>query len=139
MKKNILSILGIGITVFMFVSSIVFSSCEDYLDIDEYIYDRTTIDSVFISKLKLFEYVNGIVLSLPYEGTPHQVYPETPAGGADDDWFSSLPDNLWLGPSTVLLLDQATPDNHMFQEFWGKMYKGIRKANIAIARIGECG
>lgn len=37
-----------AITVIL-VSSIMFGSCEKYLDIDQYVYDQTTLDSIFLS------------------------------------------------------------------------------------------
>ena len=38
-----------AITVIL-VSSIMFGSCEKYLDIDQYVYDQTTLDSIFLSR-----------------------------------------------------------------------------------------
>ena len=43
----------------LLISAVVYSSCEEYIDIDEYVYDKTTIDSIFVSKTRTFEYIIG--------------------------------------------------------------------------------
>ena len=53
---------------FMAITGIAInSSCESFLDIDKYIYDQVTIDSVFISKDRLTQYINGSSSFLPDE------------------------------------------------------------------------
>lgn len=135
MKRNRLSIISTGLLLIMFVLSMTFHSCQGYLDIDEYIYDRTTIDSVFSSRIKLMEYVNGILPFLPTEESPHRSA-STPAGQAADEWFASWEDGGQTG--MYLLLDDVTPEHWAFGDLWSKMYKGIRKTNIVIERINEC-
>lgn len=137
MKKNFFKTISMSMVLSMFALPIIFSSCENYLDIDEYIYDRTTIDSVFASKIKLFEYINGIVAFLPNDGSPLRGGSSVPAGQADDDWFASRTDDGW-NTGMWLLLDNATSETWPYGGHWGNMYKGIRKCNIALARIGEC-
>ena len=122
----------------MFVCTAMFSSCESFLDIDEYIYDRTTIDSVFSDKVKLFEYINGIVTDLPNEGDLFMINVDTPAAGADDDWFAGATYDTYSSPGLYLLLDYVTPEEYAFSGYWAKMYRGIRKANLALGRIDEC-
>lgn len=135
MKKNKLSIISTSFFLSIFVLSMTFHSCQGYLDIDEYIYDRTTIDSVFDSRIKLMEYVNGILPFLPAEGSPHRGA-STPAGQASDEWFASWEDGAQAG--MYLLLDNITPEHWAFDGLWGDMYKGIRKSNIVLSRINEC-
>ena len=55
-----------AITVIL-VSSIMFGSCEKYLDIDQYVYDQTTLDSIFLSRSRTEEYINGAAALLPDE------------------------------------------------------------------------
>lgn len=135
MKKNRLSIISASFLLGMLALSMSFHSCQDYLDIDEYIYDRTTIDSVFNSRIKLMEYVNGIVSCLPADGSPHRSS-STPAGQASDEWFASWEDGAQAG--MYLLLDNVNPEHWAFGDLWSNMYKGIRKANIVLSRINEC-
>lgn len=137
MKKNktIHRKLGGLLVIVILTASSLFTSCESYLDIDEYIYDRTTIDSVFTSKLKLIEYMNGAVNFLPNEGAIYRDSP-TPGGQAADEFFSQLEYNGMDG--MLLLIDDITPESGAYAGLWSNMYKGIRKANIIIARMPEC-
>lgn len=124
---------GALLATFTLGLSTIFFSCESYLDIDEYIYDRTTIDSVFISKLKLLEYMNGTVAYMPPEGRLYRDEDYSPGASVSDEFIYS-----WRNSSMRFLLDETTPESGDFQATWGDMYKGIRKANIILARIGEC-
>ena len=54
--KSTINILSI-ITLLFCVTN--FISCENYIDIDKYVYDKMTIDSIFVSKTKTFEYIIG--------------------------------------------------------------------------------
>lgn len=117
-------IIGFGYT---------FSSCEEFLDIDKYIYDRTTIDSVFASKLKFIEYMNGAVALLPDDGMLYRNESDSPGAGASDEFIFS-----WKNRTMKFLLDDITSESDDFEGTWSKMYKGIRKANIILARINEC-
>ncbi len=111
----------------------IFSSCENFLDIDEYIYDRTTIDSVFVSKLKLMEYMNGTAAFLPNEGLLYRDESTTPGASASDEFIYS-----WKNATMLFLLDEITPESWEYSGTWSNMYKGIRKANIILARMNEC-
>lgn len=124
--NGLLAILIMGI-------STIFTSCESYLDIDEYIYDRTTIDSVFVSKLKLIEYMNGTTAFLPAEGMLYRDETDSPGAAASDEFIFS-----WKSSTMRFLLNEITPESYEFSGTWSKMYKGIRKANIILERINEC-
>lgn len=54
--KNIRSIVIAGITAVMAFSV---CSCDSYLDVDRYIYDMTSLDSIFKRKSLLEQYING--------------------------------------------------------------------------------
>lgn len=131
-KRKFYSPAAFLIILTMSLSS-TFFSCESFLDIDEYIYDRTTIDSVFVSKLKLMEYMNGTTNLLPNEGQLYRDESDYPGASASDEFIYS-----WKSASMRLLLDEITPESWEYSDLWPKMYKGIRKANIIIARINEC-
>ena len=137
MKRNKLNHSKWGVltlTLLLGISSLLVS-CEDYLDIDEYIYDRTTVDSVFVSKVKLLEYINGTVALMPNEGNIYR-NSHSPGGQAADEFFASWKD--WAQAGMYLLVDDVTPESAMFADLWPNMYKGIRKANIILARLHEC-
>jgi hypothetical protein len=111
-------------------------SCKkDYLNVDEYLYDMTNIDSVFVNQDKLLTYVNGIATYLPDED---KLWTSSwsPFQGSSDENFTSWDDDRHAGMK--LLLGEITPytANTYFNNYttW---YKGIRKANTVIARIDE--
>ncbi|MDD3888877.1 MAG: hypothetical protein PHR65_03035, partial [Syntrophomonadaceae bacterium] len=56
-----------GSLLLLLLGAIVFNSCENYIDIDEYVYDKTTIDTIFTSKTKTFEYIIGTAAILKNE------------------------------------------------------------------------
>ena len=62
--KNIRSIVIAGITAVMAFSV---CSCDSYLDVDRYIYDMTSLDSIFKRKSLLEQYINGASMYLPRE------------------------------------------------------------------------
>lgn len=66
--KRIFGLLGkIAIIAIVFGSSFIFGSCEKYLDIEKYVYDQTTLDSIFLSRSRTEEYINGATALLPDE------------------------------------------------------------------------
>ena len=70
--------------------SLGLSSCESYLDVDSYFYDQTNIDSIFQSKVRVNEYINGIATKLPNESK----------------LFTNLPSHSVWPPMNVLPLGQ---------------------------------
>jgi starch-binding outer membrane protein, SusD/RagB family len=124
----------------LFLCAIAFTSCEKYIDIDEYVYDKMTIDSIFISKTRTFEYINGTAEYLKNESKYigdwyDDAKTASPSGlGADEAIQPWADDNH---PGTKLVIDQITPRNTANVNPWSDYYKGIRKANIILTRIGE--
>lgn len=126
--------------IFLFFCSVSslysLSSCEKgYLNVDEYLYDFITLDSVFADQEKLLTYINGIASYLPDEDrlwtgawAPFQI--------ASDENFISWNDDRHA--ATKFLLGEITPylANGYYNNY-GNWYKGIRKANTVIARIDE--
>jgi hypothetical protein len=119
-------------------SALVFTSCEKYIDIDEYVYDKTTIDTIFVSKTKTLEYINGTAEYLKNESNFVGDWEATsktasPSGmGADEAIQPWTDDNH---PGTKFIIDQITPRNTANINPWPDYYKGIRKANIILDRI----
>jgi hypothetical protein len=112
------------------------SSCKkDYLNVDEYLYDMTNVDSVFANQDKLRTYINGIASYLPNE---EMLWSNAwaPFQQATDENFTSWNDGNHAG--IKLMINEITPfaANSYFNNYdiW---YKGIRKANTVIARIDE--
>ncbi len=112
----------------------VISSC-DYLDVDQYIYDITPIDSVFTTPDKLLQYINGIADYLPAED---RLWTNawSPFQGASDETFNSWNDNRHA--AMKFLLDEITPAaaNSHFNNY-NAWYKGITKASTVLSRMDE--
>lgn len=110
------------------------TSCESYLDVDSYFYDQTNIDSVFQSKVRVDEYINGIALYLPNES---RLFTESPFpfGLASDECFASWNDSRHAAMNFLIGNETAQTGNY---NNWGNYYKAIRKANIVLSRINEC-
>lgn len=119
-------------------SVIVFTSCESYIDIDEYVYDKTTIDSIFTSKTRTLEYINGTAAYLKNESNfvgDWDYRSDFPSGMGADEAIQP-----WVNadhPGSCLVVDQITPRDTKNVNPWTDYYKGIRKANIILARIDE--
>src|SRR5690606_20677979 len=117
---------------------LVFSSCEKYIDIDEYVYDKMTIDSIFASKSRILEYINGTASLLKDEqklGGDWVIHPRVPSCMGSDEaiqpWIDDNP------PGSASVVDAIDPRNTRAINPWPDSYKGIRKANIILSRIGE--
>lgn len=124
----------------LFACVLLCSSCESYLDIDKYVYDKMTIDSIFASRTRILQYINGTAAYLKNESKyVGDWYPDaktsSPSGmGADEAIQPWADDNH---PGSKLVVDAITPRSTGGINPWPDYYKGIRKANIIIARIGE--
>jgi len=120
--------------------SLGLTSCESYLDVDSYFYDQTNIDSIFQSKVRVNEYINGIATILPNES---KLFTSSyfPFGMGSDECFASWADDYgknekdpYRHAAMALLLGNETPQSANYNN-WGSFYKGIRKANIVVTRI----
>lgn len=135
--NNIKNTLRLGCAV---VSAILltagFTGCEKYLDINEYITDQITIDSVFNSKDRVLQYINGTAAFLPDESKLFSSESYSPSGLAADEAIVPWVD--WNHRASYLMVDEVSENDVHGYNPWEDYYKGIRKANILIARIGEC-
>ena len=120
---SLVSIVGIG----------GFTSCNDYLDVDEYIDQMTSIDSVFTRKTLLLQYLNGAAGYLPHEGKLWSDAPN-PFQGASDENFTSWKDDRHA--FMKFLLDEITPFSNYYNNY-ASYYQGIRMAYTIIQRIDE--
>lgn len=115
-------------------SGIGFTSCNDYLEIDDYLEDILPLDSIFKRQKYLDQYIQGTAALLPNEG---DLWTESwsPYQGASDENFTSWNDGRHS--AIALMLDEVTPFTNFYNNY-GKWYQGIRKANIILERIHEC-
>lgn len=89
---NFRKIYCIAAMALMCCTGSMFTSCDDYLDVDSYFDEIFELDSVFKRKEYLEEYINGAGKLLPNEGdlwtnawSPYQ--------GASDENFTSWNDS----------------------------------------------
>jgi hypothetical protein len=112
-------------------------SCKkSYLDVNDYIYDFVSLDSVFASQSKLLQYINGIASYLPAEDRLW-TNSSSPFQGASDENFTSWNDNRHAAIKFSLGEITSYTANTYYNNY-ENWYRGIRKANTVIARIGEC-
>lgn len=131
---NFRKIYCIAAMALMCCTGSMFTSCDDYLDVDSYFDEIFELDSVFKRKEYLEEYINGAGKLLPNEGdlwtsawSPYQ--------GASDENFTSWNDSRHK--AIQLMVDEVTPQSDFYNNY-GTWYKGIRKANLVLERINEC-
>lgn len=96
--------------------AIGFQSCNSYLDVDEYIDQMTSLDSVFSRKALLVKYVNGAAHFSPNEGNIWTNSP-TPFQMASDENFASWNDDRHAGMK--FLLDEITPYSWYYNNYPG--------------------
>jgi len=111
----------------------VMASCTDFLDVDYYFKNTTQLDSVFLRKDLVEQYLRGAAGYLPNEGNLWTNAPN-PFQGASDENFTSFNDDRHA--AIKFHLDEITPFSTNFDNY-SNYYTGIRKANTVLQRIGE--
>ena len=116
-------------------ASMMMGSCENYLDIEQYVYDQTTLDSIFLSRERTEQYINGAASLLPDEspqtGSEWGYTPPLPSGLGSDE--AIIP---FVLPGNAILYDEVTESDCKFNP-WSTCYQGIRKANIVLQNINR--
>jgi len=114
------------------------TSCDNYLDINKYVYDKMTIDSIFVNKTRILQYINGTATYLPDESKYisdwyADAYTSSPSGLGADEAVLPWGDDNHAGAKFII--DAITPTSVAHINPWPNYYIGIRKANITLARI----
>lgn len=120
--------------------ALAFASCEKYIDIDKYVYDKMTIDSIFVSRTRTLQYINGTTGYLKDESKfigdwYAEAKTTSPSGMGSDEAIQPWPDDNH--PGSKFVIDAITPRNTAGVNPWPDFYKGIRKANIILERISK--
>lgn len=124
---------SLGFIVVSIAVTSIFSSCNDYLNVDDYIEQMTSLDSVFSRKSLLEQYINGAGGYLPNEGNLWS-NASNPFQGASDENFTSWNDDRHA--AIKFLLDEITPYSNYFNNY-NTYYQGIRMAHTVLRRIHE--
>lgn len=124
MKKITYLVIGLFLSMF--------ASCN-YLNIEPYLNDLMTDDSVFTNKLYIQRYIYGAAAYLPQEGNLI-CKSASPAGTATDETVISWKLSDYMG--MYLLLDEVNAYTDFYNN-WEHYYQGIRKVNTVLTRMGE--
>ncbi|MDR1414269.1 MAG: RagB/SusD family nutrient uptake outer membrane protein [Odoribacteraceae bacterium] len=105
-----------------------------FLDIDPYITDLATMDSVFKRQEYVQQYLNNIYSHLPDPGTL--------VAGYALPWVLITDEGLVSykragHPQNYFANNEVSPDN-IYYDRWDAYYEGIRQANTFLRRLREC-
>ena len=105
-----------------------FSSCSDYLNVDQYFKDRLSLERTFKSKDYTEQWLANVYSKLA-------VYNETVCGkynlpfNYSDDWFWGDHNNSYV------MFKMGSYDETWHQEGWSLNYQAIRDASIMIDNV----
>ncbi len=112
-----------------------FSSCKDYLSVDNYFSDELKLDTVFAKTRYIEAYMWGAASMFPDEGNLlNNNY--TPGPLATDEGFTGFLTLYGYNGMRYVLGEITAANNYSFNT-WGNLYKIIRKCNTILKRIDE--
>lgn len=133
MKKNII----LTALVFCLGVPYIFQSCR-FLDIDPYVTDLFTLDTLFVKKEYTQRYLNNIYSYLVDNGNS-TVYFSNPV------YYNVITDEGFMGYGkdikynyNYFLNDEITSENLGRIDYWDYFYEGIRKANMFLSKVNDC-
>lgn len=132
MKKNLLMQIGAGALLLMSVMST--QSC-DYLDIDPYINDLQTLDSVFQRRETTRQYLANVYSFLPDYSNPSGLT-GVPWVPVSDECLCTIQDTYRNYFNYFCNNNMSAHDDYF--ETWAKYYQAIRNAGIFLKRVYEC-
>lgn len=128
MKNNILRITT-GLALWLSITT--FQAC-DFLDIDPYINDTPTLDSVFQRRETSMQYLYNVYSYTPDGGNPRK----SPWIPISDECICTYQDENMAYYNFFCNNNMSAYDPY-FQQ-WKYYYQGIRNASIFLKRISEC-
>ncbi|MDR2384346.1 MAG: RagB/SusD family nutrient uptake outer membrane protein [Tannerella sp.] len=138
-QKKIKKILT-AFAVIISIAGTMFSSCN-YLDIEPYVMDMFTLDTIFSKQEYVQAYLNNVYSYLAdngsFRGNPgnnNLTMPWTPISDECVSGYKRM--NYHSYP--VWCNNELTPENFYSFDRWNTFYEGIRKANTFIMRVNEC-
>lgn len=130
MKNNIFSRIMTGVAIWLSVTTI--QSCN-FLDIDPYINDLPTLDSVFQRKETSMQYLYNVYSFLPDDGNPLSGSPWIPVA---DECLCTYQDNFKAYFNYFCNNNMSAYD--FYYQKWAAYYQGIRNSGIFLKHISEC-
>ena len=140
-KKILRKLTILSTSIILTMGSVFYSSCN-FLDIDPYITDLFTLDTVFAKKEYAEKYLNNIYTYIADYGSCRSnstrnnvTMPWTPISDeAVSGYKRGSGQNF-----AVWSNNELTPENYYgFDNRYALFYEGIRKANTFLTRIDEC-
>lgn len=124
----------------LMVTSGFFHSCSNFLDIDPYITDLFTLDTVFAKRTYTERYLNNVYSYLVDNGTPlGNSSMSMPYSFISDEGSVAYKRGLSEAHNhNFFTNNEMTPELLNNFNRWGTFYEGIRRANTFIARVNEC-
>jgi hypothetical protein len=120
--------------------TVFYSSCN-YLDIEPYITDMFTLDTIFAKQEYVQEYLNNVYSYLvdngSFRGNPvnnNMTMPWTPISDECVSGYKRMNYHSYA----VWSNNELTPENFYAFDRWSSFYEGIRKASTFILRVNEC-
>lgn len=131
MIKKISTPLLTGIFIWLF--SWTYQSCN-YLDIDQYITDMQSLDTVFMKRETTQQYLYHVY---SYIINPGEYWKDggIPWVGASDECFATLRES---GYTVNYFANNQMDANDGYYEHWNHYYQGIRSASVFLQRVYEC-
>lgn len=135
--KKVVTSLG---AVILMLSTIIPSGCK-FLDIDPYITDMFTLDTLFTKRDYVQKYLNNVYsYMVDYGGASigcadyGRTMPWTSISDECVAGIKRLPNH----PYPVWSNNELTPETLYGFDRWDNFYTGIRKANTFIIKVNEC-
>ncbi len=138
LKKKIITPLTV---ITLTIGTMMFHSSCNFLDIDPYVTDLFTLDTVFAKQEYVQQYLNNVYSYLIDNGS----YRGNPEGGNLTMPWTLISDECVSGYKrmnyhsyAVWSNNELTPENFYSFDRWDTFYEGIRRANTFILRVNEC-
>lgn len=137
MILNIIKKIWGYLAVFMLAAGLFLQSSCNFLDIDPYITDLFTLDTVFTKQTYTQRYLNNVYSYMIDDGT------YIANQGRSKPWIMITDEALYGNTSTTqpfnyFANNQIIPDNLYGFDRWNNFYEGIRKANTFIQNVHNC-
>ncbi|MDR2040330.1 MAG: RagB/SusD family nutrient uptake outer membrane protein [Bacteroidales bacterium] len=141
LQKKILKKIWVPLTAVTLSLGAMFHSSCNFLDIDPYITDLFTLDTVFAKQEYVQKYLNNIYSYVvdygSFRGNPGKGNVTMPWTPIADECVSGYKRGNYHNYA-VWSNGELTPENYYYFDRWAKFYEGIRRANTFLMRVDEC-
>lgn len=131
MNINYRHMKNISIIIAILFSSLVFTSCEDYLTQNSP--DKPTTDQVWVSQEAAESYLMSAYAYISTTGWTYHEYFYLPQNFRADDIFPESGSTAWGYLGRIVSFNNTARD--VTDYMWGRFYKGIKLANDVIENV----